>query len=139
MPLKECPEGKERNPVTNRCIKACPKGQSRDSLGKCKASKPAASKAFKSMMDHVQQENIKSEESSSKKIIEKLEKKNSKANQLNSANKKMIEKLEKEIEDARVSLKKDMVLMNQLNKRVLFLNHRLEVVEDRLKACNAAR
>ena len=37
--MKSCPEGKEINPKTNRCVIVCKKGQVRDpETGRCKAS-----------------------------------------------------------------------------------------------------
>ena len=30
-----CPEGKERNPATGRCVKACPEGKKRNAEFKC--------------------------------------------------------------------------------------------------------
>ncbi len=37
--LKRCPPGKEINPITKRCRKACPPNHYRDTTGKCKKTK----------------------------------------------------------------------------------------------------
>ena len=37
--IKQCPEGKELNPKTNRCVKKCKANQIRDDNFKCKANK----------------------------------------------------------------------------------------------------
>ncbi|MAJ97325.1 MAG: hypothetical protein CMI56_01785 [Parcubacteria group bacterium] len=36
---KKCKDGKEPHPITNRCVKKCNKGETRDSSGKCKKNK----------------------------------------------------------------------------------------------------
>jgi len=35
-PVRPCPEGKEMNPITNKCIKKCKSGYKRNSSFKCK-------------------------------------------------------------------------------------------------------
>jgi serine/threonine protein kinase len=37
--IKQCPDGKELNPITGRCVKKCKPGQSRDYTFKCKKNK----------------------------------------------------------------------------------------------------
>ena len=38
---KKCKDGKEPHPITNRCVKKCNKGETRDSSGKCQKKKKA--------------------------------------------------------------------------------------------------
>lgn len=111
MVLKSCPTGKELNPVTNRCVNACPSNKSRDpSTGKC------TNNAINKSKD---------------------------PSKLNLNGKRTgdaaISKCQKDLVEAKASMQKDMALMNQMNQRVLLLNHRLQIVEDRLKECNASR